>query len=75
MVGVPSRFVSTEDVEVAERFDAALDAAFNTGDREGVYAFFADDIEYTTPHRTLRGLTELREKLHLGRRRARELGC
>jgi ketosteroid isomerase-like protein len=58
--------VSIEDVEVAKRFDAALDAAFKTGDREGVYAFFADDVEYTTPHRTLRGLTELREKLHWG---------
>jgi ketosteroid isomerase-like protein len=58
--------VSIEDVGVAERFRAALDAAFETGDRESVYAFFADDIEYTTPHRTLRGLNEVREKLEWG---------
>lgn len=54
------------DVEVAKRFDAAVDAAFQTGDRESVYIFFADDIEYTTPHRTLSGLREVREKLRWG---------
>jgi ketosteroid isomerase-like protein len=58
--------MSTEDVEVAKRFEAALDAAFETGDRELVYALFADDVEYTTPHRTLRGLSEVREKLKWG---------
>lgn len=50
-------------MEIAKRFEATLDMAFETGDRELVYAFFADDIEYTTPHRTLRGLSEIREKL------------
>ena len=54
------------DVEVAKRFDAAVNAAFQTGDRESVYVFFADDIEYTTPHRTLSGLREVREKLKWG---------
>ena|SRR5215813_8084029 len=58
--------VSTEDAEFAERFEAATEAAFETGDREAVYAFFAEDIEYTTTRRTLRGLPELREKLHWG---------
>jgi ketosteroid isomerase-like protein len=58
--------VSVEDVDVAARFKAALEAAFATGDRELVYAFFADDIEYTTPRRTLRGLDEVREKLSWG---------
>ena len=53
-------------MEVAKRFDAAVDAALQTGDRESVYAFFADDIEYTTPHRTLSGLREVREKLRWG---------
>lgn len=52
-------------VEVAKRFDAAVDSAFQTGDRESVYVFFAD-IEYTTPHRTLSGLGEVREKLKWG---------
>lgn len=54
------------DTETAERFVAAVEVAFKTGDRDSVYAFFADDIEYTTPHRTLRGLSEVREKLKWG---------
>jgi ketosteroid isomerase-like protein len=58
--------VSVQDLEVAKRFNAALEAALETGDREGVYALLADDIEYTTPHRTLRGLSEVRQKLKWG---------
>lgn len=58
--------MSAEDVDLAKRFRAALEAAFATGDRELVYAFFADDIEYTSPRRTLRGLDEVREKLSWG---------
>ena len=58
--------MSAEDLDVAERFSAALDAAYASGDREGVYALFADEIEYTTAHRTLRGLSEVREKLEWG---------
>ena len=58
--------MSIEDVDLAQRFDAAVEAAFATGDREGVYPFFADDIEYTTSRRTLRGLDEVREKLSWG---------
>jgi ketosteroid isomerase-like protein len=58
--------VSAEDLEVAKRFTSALAEAFETGNREAVYAVFADDIEYTTPHRTLRGLDEVREKLKWG---------
>lgn len=58
--------MSAEDLEVAKRFDSALAKAFETGDRELVYAVFADDIEYTTPHRTLWGLDEVREKLKWG---------
>jgi ketosteroid isomerase-like protein len=65
--------VSAQDVEVAKRFSAAVDAAFETGDRELVYAMFADDIEYTTPHRTLRGLSEVREKLKWGSREKENL--
>jgi hypothetical protein len=53
------RPVSLEDVEVAKQFAAAADA----GDREGTFALLADDVEWTTPHRTLRGLAEVREKL------------
>jgi ketosteroid isomerase-like protein len=58
--------VSAEDVAVARRFNEALEAALESGNRELVYALFADDIEYTTPRRTLRGLSEVREKLSWG---------
>ena len=58
--------MGADDVAVAERFRAAVEQAFSTGDRELVYALFADDVEYTTPHRTLRGLNEIREKLKWG---------
>lgn len=59
--------MGADDVAVAERFRSAVAEAFATGDHELVYAFFADDVEYTTPHRTLRGLGEVREKLKWGR--------
>ena len=50
-MGVPSRAVSI-DVEVAKRFDAAVDAAFQTGDRESVYIFFAGRhrVHDASPH-------------------------
>ena len=71
-MGVPSRAVSI-DVEVAKRFDAAVDAAFQTGDREKGLTPSRIDIEYTTPHRTLSGLREVREKLRWGAERRRDL--
>ena len=58
--------MGADEVAVANRFRAAREEAFATGDRELVYALFADDVEYTTPHRTLRGLSEIREKLKWG---------
>jgi ketosteroid isomerase-like protein len=58
--------MGADDIAVAERFRSAVVAAFASGDRELVYALFAEDIEYTTPHRTLRGLSEIREKLKWG---------
>jgi hypothetical protein len=42
MIGVRSRLMSAEDVEVAKRFRAASRAAVETGDREDFYALFAD---------------------------------
>jgi hypothetical protein len=60
------RAVGADDVAVAERFRAAVEEAFATGDRELVYALFADDVVYTTAYRTLTGLSEVREKLKWG---------
>jgi ketosteroid isomerase-like protein len=54
--------MSTDDVETASRFLAALDAAVRTGDREPVYSLLAADVEWVVPERTLHGVGELREK-------------
>jgi ketosteroid isomerase-like protein len=54
--------VSHEAIEVVKRFHSAREA----DDREGTYALLADDVEWTTPHRTLQGLDEVREKLIWG---------
>jgi ketosteroid isomerase-like protein len=48
-------------LKVAQAFSGA-----SGGDKESLYSLLADDIEWTTPHRTLRGLEEVREKLEWG---------
>jgi ketosteroid isomerase-like protein len=50
--------VSAEDIEIAKRFATTMVA-----DKEGMFALLSDDVEWTTPKRTLRGLEEVREKL------------
>ena len=52
--------MAAEDVEVAERFRAALEAAVQTGEREPVYALLAPDVEWITPQRTLHGIDDMR---------------
>jgi len=54
--------MSAEDIAVAEQLLEAVER----DDREGVYALFAEDIEYVTDRRTLRGIDEIREKLSWG---------
>ena len=53
--------MAAEDVELAERFRVALEAAVRTDDREAVYALLAPDVEWVTPQRTLHGVDEMRE--------------
>jgi ketosteroid isomerase-like protein len=53
--------MAAEDVEIAERFGVALEAAVRMGDREAVYPFLAPDVEWVTPQRTLRGIDDMRE--------------
>lgn len=55
-----------EDLEVAEQFLAALEAAAESGDREPVYPFLAPDVEWVTPKRTLRGIEEIQSELIWG---------
>jgi len=54
--------VGTHDVEIAERFRLALEAAIRTNDREVVYTLLAPDVEWVTPKRTLHGIDEMRRE-------------
>jgi hypothetical protein len=56
-----ARVVAAEDIEVAERFREALEAAVRTGDREPVYELLVPDVEWVTPQRTLHGIEDMRE--------------
>ena len=53
--------MAAEDVEVAERFRVALEAAVRTADRESIYVLLASDVEWVTPQRTLHGIEEMRK--------------
>ena len=54
--------MAAQDVDVAERFRVALEAAVRTGDREAVYELLAPEVEWVMPQRTLRGLDEMRRE-------------
>ena len=54
--------MGAQDVEVAERFRVALEAAVRTNDREAVYNLLAPDVEWVMPKRTLRGIDEMRRE-------------
>ena len=52
--------MTTEELEVAERFRTALETAVQTADREAVFALLDPDVEWITPQRTLHGIDEMR---------------
>jgi ketosteroid isomerase-like protein len=52
--------VAAEDLEVANRFRAALQAAVRTGDHDPVLELVTHDVEWVTPQGTLHGIEELR---------------
>jgi hypothetical protein len=52
--------VTSDDLLVARRFLAALEAAVRTGDHGSVLELLSADVEWTTPQRTLRGIDEVR---------------
>ncbi len=58
--------MASENVEVAERFRVALEAAVRTGDRDAVFALLAPNVEWITPQRTLHGIDEMRENWNWG---------
>jgi len=55
--------VSAVDLEVARQFLAVLATVANTGERELLYPFLADDVQWVTPQRDLAGIDEVREEL------------
>jgi ketosteroid isomerase-like protein len=52
--------VTSDDLELARRFRAALETAVRTGDHETLFELVARDVEWVTPQRTLQGIDELR---------------
>jgi ketosteroid isomerase-like protein len=52
--------VSSDDLELAGRFRAALETAVRTGDHETLLGLVTRDVEWVTPQRTLHGIDELR---------------
>jgi ketosteroid isomerase-like protein len=65
---MPSKIelVGADDMEIARQFARALEEAARTGDRAGVYPLLADDVEWVTPKRTLRGLEALEKEMIWG---------
>jgi ketosteroid isomerase-like protein len=55
--------MSTDELEVAQRFLAALAAAAKTGDRDLLYPLLASDVQWLTPKRDLVGLDDVRDNL------------
>jgi len=55
--------VSADDVEIARQFLAVLATVANTGERELLDRFLADDVEWLSPRRDLAGIDEVREEL------------
>jgi len=55
-----------DELDIANRFRAALEIAGRTGDWTGVYPCLADDIEWITPMRTLTGIDEVENDLIWG---------
>jgi hypothetical protein len=52
--------VPLDDLEIAGRFRAALEAAVRTGEKDALLELVAQDVEWVTPQRTLHGVDELR---------------
>ncbi len=52
-----------DELEVANRFRAALEEAVRSGSPDGVYPLLASDVEWVAPQRTLHGIDEVRDQL------------
>jgi hypothetical protein len=59
--------VDAAELEIADRFRAALEGAAKTGDWDPVYPYLAPDVEWVTPKRTLTGIDQVEHDLIWGR--------
>ena len=55
--------MAADELEIAHRFQEALEEAVQSGDLEHVYPLLAEDVEWITPQRRLNGIDEMREQL------------
>ena len=60
---MPASVASSDDLEVAQAFLAALAEAAKTGYFDDVYPFLAVDVQWLTPLRNLHGIGEVRKEL------------
>ncbi len=56
--------MAADDMEIANRFRAALESAVETGDLEAVYPLLAPDVDWVTPQRMLHGIDEVKSQLN-----------
>ena|SRR5262245_16984055 len=56
--------MSASDLDIAQQFRSAVEAALGTGDFEPVLAFLASDVECVMPQHTLQGADALIEELN-----------
>ena len=54
------------EIEIANRFRAALEGAAKTGDWDPVYPCLTPDVEWVTPKRTLTGIDQVEHDLIWG---------
>jgi hypothetical protein len=59
--------MSTQDLDIAQQFQSAVEAAFRTGDFAPVRAFLASDVEGVTPLHSVDGVEALIEELSRAR--------
>jgi ketosteroid isomerase-like protein len=55
--------MNADELQIAMRFAAALEAAAKTGDWTAVYPCLAHDVEWVTPKRTLTGIDQVEHDL------------
>jgi hypothetical protein len=60
--------MAQDDLELANRFRAALEASVQSGNHDAIYPLLAPDVEWVTPQVTLHGTEELKDFLVWGSR-------